>query len=519
MNDAPHLAIEAIDLFERDVRLRMPFRFGVVTLTQAPQVLARVRVRLADGRQATGMSAELLAPKWFDKNAALSNEDNFDQLRLALATARQRYLAGGADTAFGHFANHYRPHMAQGAALGLNPLVANYGPALIDRAVLDGLCRALQLPFQTVMQRNAAGVGSSANFHDLCPDLAGFGFDAFLAGLQQASHIEARHTVGLVDPITRAEQTQRVDDGLPETLQEVVAAYGQRWFKLKVSGQLEADLQRLTQIAAVLDKIPGGYRSTLDGNEQYDDVAGVVALWQRMQAEPALRQLCSSVVFIEQPIKRQAALSRPVDELAAYKAVIIDESDDTLDAFVRGREMGYRGVSSKTCKGLYKSIINRARCRLWNQQAGWAEGGAGSGEGGGEGRGGATGATGTASPAYLMSAEDLTIQAGLALQQDLALVSLLGITHVERNGHHYVNGMADLPAAEQQAFGAAHADLYETSHGAVRLRMQGGRLAIASLGVDGGPGYASGAAPDWQAMRAMPVPREDQFVASSSPRT
>ncbi len=49
-----------------------------------------------------------------------------------------------------------------------------------------------------------------------------------------------------------------------------------------------------------------------------------------------------------------------------------------------------------------------------------------------------------------MSAEDLTIQAGLALQQDLALVSLMGITHVERNGHHYVNGMAGA-AAERTA--------------------------------------------------------------------
>jgi len=509
MTEAPKLAIEAIDIFERDVRLRMPFRFGVVTLTQAPQVLARVRVRLADGRQATGMSAELLAPKWFDKNAALSNEDNFDQLRLALDTARHRYLAGVADTAFGHFANHYRPQMAQGAALGLNPLVANYGPALIDCAVLDGLCRALQLPFQTVMQRNAAGVGGSAHFSDLCPDLAGFDFNEFLSGLQQASHIEARHTVGLVDPITRAEQTHRVDDGLPETLQEVVATYGQRWFKLKVAGNVDTDLQRLMRIAAVLDTIPGGYRSTLDGNEQYDDVAGVLALWQRMQAEPALRQLCSSVVFIEQPIKRQAALSQPVDELAAFKAVIIDESDDTLDAFVRGREMGYHGVSSKTCKGLYKSVINRARCRLWNQQAGLAD----------DGAAGTEGAQGTAGQGYLMSAEDLTIQAGLALQQDLALVSLLGITHVERNGHHYVNGMADLPAAEQKAFAVAHADLYETSFGAVRLRIQEGRLAVGSLGTAGGPGFASGAAPDWQAMRAMPVPREDQFVASSSPRT
>ena len=45
---APGLTVEAIDLFERDVRLRMPFRFGVVTLTEAPQVFARVSIRLAD---------------------------------------------------------------------------------------------------------------------------------------------------------------------------------------------------------------------------------------------------------------------------------------------------------------------------------------------------------------------------------------------------------------------------------------------------------------------------------------
>ena len=72
-------------------------------------------------------------------------------------------------------------------------------------------------------------------------------------------------------------------------------------------------------------------------------------------------------------------------------------------------------------------------------------------------------------PNYFLSGEDLTQQAGLALQQDTALVSLLGLTHVERNGHHYVNGMAGLPAAEQEAFLGAHPDLYERSHGAVRL--------------------------------------------------
>jgi hypothetical protein len=99
-----------------------------------------------------------------------------------------------------------------------------------------------------------------------------------------------------------------------------------------------------------------------------------------------------------------------------------------------------------------------------------------------------------------MSAEDLTTQAGLSVQQDLALVNLLGITHVERNGHHYVNGMAAQPQPEQEAFLAAHPDVYERSHGAVRLHIREGRIALGSLDCSG---YASAAMPDFSAMQAL----------------
>ena len=484
MSRAPQLVVEAIDLFERDVKLRMPFRFGVVTLTEAPQAFARVRIRLADGSTAEGMAAELLAPKWFDKNPALSNEDNFDQLRAALGIARELYLDGRSETAFGHFTRHYREQIERGEARQLNPLVANYGPALIDRAVLDGLCRALQQPFHEVIRHNRVGIGAT----ELCPDLAGFDFTRLLATLRPATQIAARHSVGLVDPIVSADQKQRVNDGLPETLEEVVAAYGHRWFKLKVAGSIDADVERLTRIAAVLDTIDGGYQATLDGNEQFESVGDVLALWQYLLAEPRLARLCGSILFIEQPIKRQVALAHDVSELARQRRVIIDESDDTLDAFVRAREMGYGGVSSKTCKGVYKSLINRARCERWNRETRPVQ---------------ASNAPTSNAPRFMMSAEDLTIQAGLALQQDLALVSLMGISHVERNGHHYVNGMAGLPSDEQRAFLNAHPDLYEQSHAAVRLRIRAGLLEIGSLGCKG---YASGAEPDWRSMRPMVPP-------------
>jgi len=469
MADAPRFAIREIELFERPVVLRLPFRFGVVTLTECPQAFVRVRIEFADGRSAWGAAAEMMAPKWFDKNLALSNEDNFDQLRDVLALARAAYLADRAPgTAFGHFASHYDGHLQAAAAKGHNPLLANYGPALVDRAVLDALCRAQGVSFYAAMQANLPGIGADR------PEFAGLDFDRFLATLRPAATIEARHTVGMVDAITAADLVAPVNDGLPETLEQVVQRYDHRYFKLKVGGKLDADIQRLTVIASVLDRLPQPYFASLDGNEQYADTAGVAELLARIRATPALRRLDQSILFIEQPILRLHALDVDLRGGGFGKPVIIDESDGELDTFLRARERGYAGVSSKTCKGLYKSVLNAARCAKWNAEAG--------------------------REVCFMSAEDLTTQAGLSVQQDLALVNLLGITHVERNGHHYVDGMAAQPASEQQAFLAAHSDLYELSQGAVRLAIREGRIVLGSLA---GLGFASGAMPDFGRMAAI----------------
>jgi hypothetical protein len=68
--------------------------------------------------------------------------------------------------------------------------------------------------------------------------------------------------------------------------------------------------------------------------------------------------------------------------------------------FPAARALGYRGISAKSCKGFYRALLNRARIAHWNTQ--------------GE------------SPPYFMSCEDLTTQGGIAVQQDLALATLVG---------------------------------------------------------------------------------------------
>ena len=260
---AVRFTVEAVEFFERDVRLRMPFRFGVVTLTEAPQAFVVARIRLENGVESEGAAAEMLVPKWFDKDPALSNAQNFDQLRDSLRSARDAYLGGGTGTAWGHFLAHYRPG-----------LVAGFGPAQLDRALLDALCRALGVSFYDALRRNAIGA----------TDVDGMALPEFLAGLRAGARIAARHTVGLVDPVSAADLGEPVCDGLPETLEDVVARYGHRYYKLKVGGDLVADIERLAAIAAVLDRLPDAYRVSLDGNEQYEDMEGVACTSTTMAA-------------------------------------------------------------------------------------------------------------------------------------------------------------------------------------------------------------------------------------------
>jgi hypothetical protein len=101
-----------------------------------------------------------------------------------------------------------------------------------------------------------------------------------------------------------------------------------------------------------------------------------------------------------------------------------------------------------------------------------------------------------------MSAEDLTTWAGASLQQDLALVSLIGLTHVERNGHHFIDGMCFAPEEEQRSFLQAHPDLYQRAGGPVRLKIERGRLKLGSLAC---PGFAVGGKIDFAALRPMPA--------------
>ncbi len=456
----------------RDSFTRMPFRFGVVTMTAAAQATIAVTIEDAAGRRATGWAADMLAYRWFDKRPEKTLADNVADLIAAIGIAEALYREQPAATPFGLWLATHAEIERRCLAAGHNRLIACFGSSMLERGVIDALGRLTGRSYFDLVRADALGVDLGATF----PELAGRTVAEFLPA-RPADRVHLRHTVGLVDPITAADVApgERLDDGLPQTLEDYLDHDGIAYLKLKVGGDLGADIARLETIAGTMRTRPRAWAASLDGNEQYKKLDDFMALVDALKSRPALKPIADAILFIEQPLDRAVALAPEVaPALAALSRdwpVIIDESDGWVSAFREAIALGYRGTSHKNCKGIYKSLHNLALARVLTERD-------------------------PARPLFL-SAEDLTVLPVVGLQADLASVALLGIAHVERNGHHYFRGLGHLGAAEKAAALAAHPDLYARRGDEAFLRIDKGQLAIGSLQC---PGMGFAATPDLDAM-------------------
>src|SRR5947209_6755705 len=274
------LAVRDIAFFERPVTFVRPFRFGAVVINATPQMFARVEIEVEDKGGASGATAEFLVAKWFDKRPHLSPQETITELRRSLLIARELYLAhSGFETAFGL---HAACAGAQVEACGredIPPLAAAYGPAEIDKAILDALLRCIGTNFFDGMAANVAGIDAR-----LSRDLTDVDVSQFLAGRRRLERVAIRHTVGMDDKVEG-------EGGVADRRENA----GARYFKLKLNGDPAHDADRLIRIGEELATLPYDYRVTLDANEQYADLAALSALVERFDRDAALRPITAKL--------------------------------------------------------------------------------------------------------------------------------------------------------------------------------------------------------------------------------
>lgn len=452
---------------------RMPFRFGVVTMEAAASATLRLDVSV-DGRPVSGYASDLLAYKWFDKRPEKTPADNVADLLWVVGQALEVARSLPVGSLFDHWRRLDVEVDRRSVAAGFNRLGASFGVSMVERAMIDALGRALGMPFFDLVRGGALGLEPESLF----PELSGIALADVLPE-RPLERVGLRHTVGLVDPIDENDlpPAERCRDGLPETLAEYMDQDGLRYLKIKVGGDVAADLDRLERIAALLSAMGREVSITLDGNEQYKRIDDFAALVDAIRSRGALQAFYRSILFVEQPLERSVALAAPLDAAAMSvigKPLLIDEADGWTSAYREAIGLGYRGVSHKNCKGVVRSLLNAMLAFERNRA--------------------------TASPgSHFQSAEDLTCLPVVSLQADLAVVAALGIPHVERNGHHYFRGLDHLPRGEAEAALRAHPDLYRREGDGVVVAIDDGTLDIRSLRT---PGMGFACLPDLDARTA-----------------
>jgi hypothetical protein len=452
-----NLHIHHGDVFLLDVRTRMPFRYGIATMTRTPHAFVRVQVEV-DGKPASGIAADHLPPKWFTKDPAKPIEEEIEEMLRVLTHALELAAGLRVPSPFDAWRQLDEAQAAWGRSAHLPPLLTQFGTSLVERAVIEAVCRAAGQSFARMLGTNQLGI----RLGEIHPTLAGL-TPADLLPQSPRTQILARHTVGLADPLLDADiaPAERLDDGLPQALAACIQTYGLRHFKVKLSGAVERDAERLRRLAEVLSTYaPADYAFSLDGNEQFQTLADFRALWDALAHQPELRRFFTHLLFVEQPFHRDVAL-RPdaVGGMADWPdrpPLIIDESDAEVESLPQALRLGYAGTSHKNCKGVFKGILNA--CLLAQRRREQPAG------------------------PVILSGEDLANIGPVALLQDLTVCAALGITSVERNGHHYFAGLSMFSEEVQQQVLKAHGDLYRVSRdGWPTLAIQDGILSIQSL--------------------------------------
>ena len=450
------LRVQEGDIHLTNLKTRMPFKCGIATMTRMPMAFVRIALDI-DGRTVFGVSADLLPPKWFTKDPNSDVDEEVHEMLAVIARSLEVSVGITGEAPFEIWQELCEAQDIWSETEDVPPLLAHFGTSMIERAIIDAFCRGVGDSFHRLLLSDRLGV----SLESIHPALQGK-TPADLLPKSPTRTAIARHTVGLADRISAGDiaEDEKIEDGLPQSLDECIRRYGLKHFKIKIGGDLEVDRSRLIDIAKLLrTEVTDDMAFTLDGNEMFPDAGAFRDYWNELNGTPELEGFWVSMIFVEQPIHRSKALDPDTADFTGWAdrpPIIIDESDSSTRSLPTALKLGYSGTSHKNCKGVFKGIANA--CLLEHLRRSNPD------------------------QRYLMSGEDLCNVGPVSLLQDLAVCAVLGVESVERNGHHYNAGLSQFPQAIREQIIHSHGDIYQRSEaGWPTLHIQDGRIALATI--------------------------------------
>jgi L-alanine-DL-glutamate epimerase-like enolase superfamily enzyme len=363
------IVVRSVEHAFEEHRYRAPYQFGGRTVDRVTILNVTCRVRTGSGKEASGFGSMTLGNAWAFPAAA-------QDVGLGAMTALAPRLAAitrDCDER-GHPIDLFRvlePAWLRAAAeLSRARQLATPIPKLCTLVVASAFDAALHDAYG-----KAFGVSVYETYgprflaRDLSADLGsafrGEHLDRYVP-VRPRETTPVFHSVGASDPIEAGDVKARVEDGLPNALEEWIVRDGLTRFKIKLNGgNADADLDRIVRVDRLVNRVlpargVADWKYLLDFNEGCPNAGYLLDVLRRVRE--ATPSGFARVLYIEQPTRRDLAQDRAnlMHEAAKLAPVVIDESLTDLETLLLAREMGYTGVALKACKGQSHAMLMAA---------------------------------------------------------------------------------------------------------------------------------------------------------------
>jgi L-alanine-DL-glutamate epimerase-like enolase superfamily enzyme len=228
-----------------------------------------------------------------------------------------------------------------------------------DAAIHDAFGKAHG---RNVHQTYGADLMAKDLSHYLTPDFKGEYLNRYVMP-RPRPRVFMYHSVGGADAVLESEVTNRLNDGLPNTLAEWIKYNNLTHIKIKLQGdELKWDIERTVNIDRVASETRPNidWKYCVDFNERCPNIDYLLEYLRKVK-ELAPKGF-TRIQYIEQPTARDLKANRQnvMHEANKLRPVVIDESLVDLESLFLAREMGYTGIALKACKGQSQAMLMAA---------------------------------------------------------------------------------------------------------------------------------------------------------------
>jgi len=362
------IRIEGLEIAFEEFLYRSPYKFGGVAVDRVTLLNVRVEVSTPAGKVAKGFGSMPLGNVWSYPSKEMSYDETLNVMR-DLAGRIAAITRDFKESAHPIEMNHQlEPEYLKAAAemskamalpTPIPKLCTQVTASAFDAALHDAMGKSLGVGCYETYTRDLMG-------HDLSRYLNGDFKGDTLDRYVQAKPLDwiwLFHSVGGLDAVTDADLTERLDDGLPETLGEWIRRDNLQRIKIKLQGEnLEWDIARTVEIDRVAREARPGveWKYCSDFNERCPDAEYVLEYLRKVKELSP--QAFASILYLEQPTQRDLRANPGNKMHAASKEhpVVIDESLTDLESLLLARDMGYTGACLKACKGQSHAVLMAA---------------------------------------------------------------------------------------------------------------------------------------------------------------